>query len=595
MAYMQFFLTIKCYNDKNASRFKMNKLKTIIKLIPLIFTFTKPDSAVTLTESQIQFRTFRHAVGSDYSLQNDTFSSDIVNRTYKSLIIENEYLKVTLVPDWGGRIISMIYKPTGHEQLYQNPVGRPYGPQWDAFYYDWLMLWGGIFPTFPEPEHGKAWCRPWVYAITSNTPKEVSVKMTFTDTINYPKHPPQFKYGITYITCNFEVSLEAGTSALKTSVSLVNPNNNDVSYEYWTNVGAAPGSDPGKTRCDDQTEIVGPISTVKISTDWADIRKVEQPLNNDMFRFEKLRWYKNWTNDGIVYAWPVNGNFWGALNHKNKEAIIRIADNTKTPGLKLWGFGYNQSRSVNPENPSEYRRPFIEMWAGVSKEFFTPAILRRRDSLQFDEYYTPTVGLNSFTHANKYAVVNISTDKSKYDGNVDRQVAVSCGYFVTRPADTVTIRIRFRGNEKYVTIYEVTTSHQTGNPYNEIFRNIPVKDLCSDIKILSFEILSADRVLINAEMPVSISNAGTCDVSSCRETGRYTINKTSYKPFSFNFYTINGTYFGTGTQKNSVLLSKPAVFLAIDNNGICKRMVMLQGKKKKIRTWNSEDKHLGGL
>ncbi len=58
------------------------------------------------------------------------------------------------------RIISMIYKPTGHEQLYQNPVGTPYGPRWDAFYYDWLMVWGGIFPTFPEAEHGKSLVPP---------------------------------------------------------------------------------------------------------------------------------------------------------------------------------------------------------------------------------------------------------------------------------------------------------------------------------------------------------------------------------------------------------------------------------------------------
>ncbi len=24
------------------------------------------------------------------------------------------------------------------------------------FYYDWLMVYGGIFPTFPDPEHGRS-------------------------------------------------------------------------------------------------------------------------------------------------------------------------------------------------------------------------------------------------------------------------------------------------------------------------------------------------------------------------------------------------------------------------------------------------------
>jgi hypothetical protein len=143
------------------------KLKVLLLLT--IFIYMPVIAGVTLTKSQVQWKTFNHTVNSDFSLKNDTFSIDIVTHTYNSLILENEYLKVILVPDFGGRILSIIYKPTGHEQLYQNPVGRPYGPQWDAFYYDWLMVWGGIFPTFSEPEHGKAWCRPWSYEITSNT------------------------------------------------------------------------------------------------------------------------------------------------------------------------------------------------------------------------------------------------------------------------------------------------------------------------------------------------------------------------------------------------------------------------------------------
>jgi hypothetical protein len=42
-------------------------------------------------------------------------------------VLENRYLKVTLVPEFGGRILSIIYKPTGHEQLYRTEVGVPYG------------------------------------------------------------------------------------------------------------------------------------------------------------------------------------------------------------------------------------------------------------------------------------------------------------------------------------------------------------------------------------------------------------------------------------------------------------------------------------
>ena len=71
-----------------------------------------------------------------------------VEQTYKSWVLENEYLRVSLVPEMGGRILSIYYKPTGHEELYQNPVGVPYQIDTGIFYYDWLMVYGGIFPTF---------------------------------------------------------------------------------------------------------------------------------------------------------------------------------------------------------------------------------------------------------------------------------------------------------------------------------------------------------------------------------------------------------------------------------------------------------------
>ena len=80
-------------------------------------------------------------------------------------MLENRYLKVTLLPEFGGRILSIIYKPTGHEELYRTQVGVPYGMKAGNFYYDWMMVLGGIFPTFPTPEHGKTWLKRWDFRI----------------------------------------------------------------------------------------------------------------------------------------------------------------------------------------------------------------------------------------------------------------------------------------------------------------------------------------------------------------------------------------------------------------------------------------------
>ena len=540
-------------------------------MVALFITCFKISAEVTLSESHVEWKTFNHRVNADYSLQNDTFSTDIVTHTYEALILENEYLMVTLVPEYGGRILSMIYKPTGHEQLYQNPVGRPYGPQWNAFFYDWLMVWGGIFPTIPEPEHGKAWCRPWAREITRNTPEEISVKMSFTDSITFHSPASQFKYGTTNITCHFEVTLAAGTSALKTSVTLVNPNGKEIPYEYWTNVGVAPGSTPGSTQCDDQTEIVGPLSKVKISSDWPEIQSAEQKVSGDIYNFSKLRWYKNWKNDGIAYAWPVEGNFWGALNHGNNEAIIRISENVKTPGLKLWGFGYDQSRGFDPETTIDYHRPFIEMWAGVSKEFFTPAQFPANSTLQFDEYYTPTTGLASFTHASEHAVIDLTTDKTDYNGDNDKNAVVTCRYFVTKPAATATLLLQFKGSDNAVTLYNETTAHDTNGPF-EIIDTIPVQNLCDNIDRLVFELLSDGQSLMNAEVPVSFTNAGSCATSLKPEVRRSDLNRLPAGN-SRKLYSINGAYIGESGNNRSNNRLHSGIFLSIDNKGRCRRVI----------------------
>lgn len=42
------------------------------------------------------------------------------------MVLENGILKVTLLPSYGGRILSIIHKPSNRELLYQNPLGTPY-------------------------------------------------------------------------------------------------------------------------------------------------------------------------------------------------------------------------------------------------------------------------------------------------------------------------------------------------------------------------------------------------------------------------------------------------------------------------------------
>lgn len=138
------------------------------------------DGDASLREGTTDFRHFDFTLNADGSLKSLNTTS-IVTSTFDTYILENSLLKVTLVPEYGGRVLSIVHKPTNTELLYQNPVGTLYGIGEGNFYYNYLMVYGGIFPTFPVPEHGKTWNLPWTAEILEDSADRVAVKMSYAD------------------------------------------------------------------------------------------------------------------------------------------------------------------------------------------------------------------------------------------------------------------------------------------------------------------------------------------------------------------------------------------------------------------------------
>jgi hypothetical protein len=79
---------------------------------------------VTVRDTTIIWHTFKYELNEDHTMNwNTNIPYDTVSKTFSGVVLENEYLKITLMPEFGGRILSTIYKPTGKEELYQNPAG----------------------------------------------------------------------------------------------------------------------------------------------------------------------------------------------------------------------------------------------------------------------------------------------------------------------------------------------------------------------------------------------------------------------------------------------------------------------------------------
>src|SRR5215217_8793312 len=109
-------------------RFAVTVLSATFALHAVPGTAAPVSDGVTLSESTISWSTLKYATSAENGFVSGSLDKKtIVDRTFKTHVIENRYLKATLVPEFGGRILSIIYKPTGHEQLYRTEVGVPYG------------------------------------------------------------------------------------------------------------------------------------------------------------------------------------------------------------------------------------------------------------------------------------------------------------------------------------------------------------------------------------------------------------------------------------------------------------------------------------
>src|ERR1700730_10149315 len=391
---------------------------------------------VSLSESTITWSTVKYATSAENGFVSGSLDKkSIVDRTFKTHVLENRYMKATLVPEFGGRVLSIIYKPTGHEQLYRTEVGVPYGIKAGTFYYDWLMVYGGIFPTFPDAEHGKTWLKPWDFKVVKESAGEVTVSMSLKDDFAYSAAPGRFRPGSTGIEATTYVTLKADRAALDARVVLKNPQNRTIDYEYWTCTTLAPGSDPKNPKTTGGAEIIAPIEAYS-TPDWSkNLADRDKSLGPGKSRFEKLRYFKNWPTMGIAYASPDMGaaNFWGVINHDNEEGIIRIADNTVTPGLKMWTWGFPSfTNETDARNDPNEQRPYIELWAGVSDEFFHSAAFPALGEVSIPETYSSTVGMSNVTHANENILINLSAEAS----------GVNLQFFSIEPATPLRVTLK---------------------------------------------------------------------------------------------------------------------------------------------------------
>ena len=148
----------------------------------------------------------------------------IINRSYNLIILENDYLKVSLLPELGGRIYQAVFKPTGNNMFYQNPVLKPSPGNPRKWVGGWLPGgWSGA-------------CR-WKSMATNGYPLEL------------PNHRPARRARVDLwdttatnrLRAKIAVTLPDEAAYFQVSPTLENPTGRPIDYKFWLNAMLAPG------------------------------------------------------------------------------------------------------------------------------------------------------------------------------------------------------------------------------------------------------------------------------------------------------------------------------------------------------------------
>lgn len=91
-----------------------------------------------------------------------------------AVAIENDLLRITVLPELGGKIWSIIHKPREREMLWHHPTLTPRPVSPGAAYDDvFCGGWDELFPSdapvtiggFALPDHGEWWSIPWAWRV----------------------------------------------------------------------------------------------------------------------------------------------------------------------------------------------------------------------------------------------------------------------------------------------------------------------------------------------------------------------------------------------------------------------------------------------
>ncbi|PIF02235.1 MAG: hypothetical protein CR996_01265 [Draconibacterium sp.] len=343
--------------------------------------------------------------------QNDVISCNREMKNWKFLTLENEYIKLGITPEIGGKLYYATDKSNNYNFIYKNNEVKPSNigmtGAWVSGGIEWCVL----------HHHRASTMLPMDYSMAENADGSKTIFIGETE----PRHRMRWTVGVT---------VHPGKSYFEAELSIFNPTPYTHTFLYWANVAA-------HTNKNYQT--IFPPS-VNVATFHSKNDFTHWPISTEVFRGQDftegvdISWWKNVKKSASFFAWDLKENFMGGYDHGTNSGTVHIGDHNIVKGAKLWEWGSGPRGQATEGRLTETSGPYVEIMVGAYSDNQPDYTwIKPYETKHWKQYWYPVKDIEGFKNANLNAAVNLE----QRDNN-----KVFLGYHSTQKVDNACIVLK---------------------------------------------------------------------------------------------------------------------------------------------------------
>ena len=317
----------------------------------------------------------------------DQISSEKVDQTYQAVVLENEYVKMVLLPELGGRIYTGQDKTNSYDFFYRHQVIKPaligtFGP--------WIS--GGVEFNWPQ-HHRPTTFDPTDFVIEEGADGSRTVWMGEHEPLNRTK-------GMVGIT------LYPGKALVETKVRLFNRTPFPQTFLWWANAGVP---------INEKYQVIFPPD-VHHAVFHSKNPVIEFPigkgpfLGNNYGEGTDISYWLNSPGATSFFAAESKYEFFGGYDHIRGAGVVHVADAGISGGKKYftWGngpFGHQWQKNLyDLTEEGEY----LELMAGVYTDNQPDfSWIMPYETRTFSQFWFPVQKIGGLKNANLRGAVNL--------------------------------------------------------------------------------------------------------------------------------------------------------------------------------------------